>query len=353
VLVGASGCGKTHIAAAVANRCLERGIPALFVVVPDLLDHLRAAYKPDAEVGYDQLFEQVRNAPVLILDDLGTQSATPWAQEKLFQVINHRFNARLPTVVTTNVPLNKFDDRLRTRLGDPSLSQPHADPIATVHELEERRPPEYRELNMLEFPMIRDMTFDTFDLLDFRSARDRDLRQDAHRHALSFASEPTGWMVLLSDRSRDRTHLIAAIANYRRTAGESPLLVQVADLLDFLRQALHGEATQDYYRIKQTVRNCPLLLLDDLEIGMGSDWVRGELYQLLNPRYLARLPTVITTPNTINRLLTDTGWERLARLLIGDPNFCSVIPIGEFSSDEQVRQPQPGRRKRQSSRQPS
>jgi DNA replication protein DnaC len=336
VLVGASGCGKTHLAVAIANRCLARGIPALFVVVPDLLDHLRAAYKPDSDVTYDELFEQVRNAPVLILDDLGTQSATPWAQEKLFQLINHRFNARLPTVITTNIPLQKFDERLRTRLSDPSLSQPHADPIAKVHVLEERRPPEYRELNMLEFPMVRDMTFETFDLHDVRSERDRSQRADAHRHALSFATEPVGWMVLLGDRSRDRTHLIAAIANYRRALGESPLLVQVADLLDFLRNAMHGDGNEDYYRIKQTVRSCPLLLLDDLEIGMGSDWVRGELFQLLNPRYLARLPTVITTPNTLNKLLTDAGWERLARLLVGDPNFCSVVPIGEFTAQEQV-----------------
>ena len=327
VLVGASGCGKTHIAAAVANRCLERGVPALFVVVPDLLDHLRAAYRPDAEVGYDQLFEQVRNAPVLILDDLGTQSATPWAQEKLFQIINHRFNARLPMVVTTNVPLNKFDDRLRTRLGDPSLSQPHAEPIATVHVMEERRPPEYRELNMLELPMVREMTFDAFDLLDARSARDRDLRENAHRQALRYADEPEGWMVLLGDRSRDRTHLIAAIGNYRRRSGEAPWLIQVADLLDRLRQAMFGEEPGKYHELKQTLRTCPFLLLDDLEIGMGSDKARQELYQLLNPRYLARLPTVITTPDTINRLLTDAGWERLARLLVGDPNFCSVIPI--------------------------
>ncbi len=332
VLVGASGCGKTHIGAAIANRCLELGTPALFVVVPDLLDHLRAAYKPDAEVAYDQLFEQVRNSPVLVLDDLGTQSATPWAQEKLFQIMNHRYNARLPTVVTTNVPLNKFDERLRTRLGDPSLTQPHADPISKVHILEERRPTEYRELNMLEFPMIREMTFETFDLTDARSQRDRDMRENAHRQALLFASEPEGWMVLLSDRSRDRTHLIAAIANYRRAAGESPLLVQVADLLDFLRQALRDDATQNYYLIKQTLRTCPLLLLDDLEIGMGSDWVRNELFQLLNPRFLARLPTVITTPNSLNQLLTDTGWERLARLLVGDATFCSQVMIGEFSS---------------------
>jgi DNA replication protein DnaC len=90
-----------------------------------------------------------------------------------------------------------------------------------------------------------------------------------------------------------------------------------------------------------------MLLLDDLEIGMGSDWVRNELFQLLNPRYLARLPTVITTPNTINRLMTDTGWERLARLLIGDANFCSVVPIGEFTEASGQQEPPKPRRKRQ------
>ncbi|HWO73596.1 MAG TPA: ATP-binding protein, partial [Dehalococcoidia bacterium] len=74
---GPSGAGKTHVAAAIANRCLELGRPALFVVVPDLLDHLRAAYKPGSDLGYDTLLEQVRVAPVLILDDLGTQNATP------------------------------------------------------------------------------------------------------------------------------------------------------------------------------------------------------------------------------------------------------------------------------------
>jgi hypothetical protein len=48
------------------------------------------------------------------------------------------------------------------------------------------------------------------------------------------------------------------------------------------------------------------------------------------------MPTVITTPNTMNNLLTDRGWERLGRLLAGDPNFCSVVPIGEFSNVEET-----------------
>ncbi|GAI75364.1 unnamed protein product, partial [marine sediment metagenome] len=39
---------------------------------------------------YEEFFDQVRNAPLLILDDLGTQTATPWAKEKLEQLLNYR-----------------------------------------------------------------------------------------------------------------------------------------------------------------------------------------------------------------------------------------------------------------------
>jgi DNA replication protein DnaC len=99
---GGYGCGKTHLAAAIANYRLLHGHPALFVVVPDLLDKLRAAYSPTSAVTYDQRFEEIRTHPLLILDDLGSQSNTQWADEKLFQIFNYRYNAKLPTVLTTN-----------------------------------------------------------------------------------------------------------------------------------------------------------------------------------------------------------------------------------------------------------
>ena len=60
-------------------------ILALFTFVPDLLDHLRATYSPNSPVQYDQLFEQVKSTPLLILDDLGAETSTPWAKEKLYQ----------------------------------------------------------------------------------------------------------------------------------------------------------------------------------------------------------------------------------------------------------------------------
>ena len=121
VLTGTYGCGKTHLAAAIANRRAnmyhER---ATFVVVPDLLDYLRAAFSPSSLAPLDVRFEEVRRAPLLILDDLGTESATPWAREKLFQLLNYRYAARLPTVITSSKPVEEMDERLASRMLDTS-----------------------------------------------------------------------------------------------------------------------------------------------------------------------------------------------------------------------------------------
>jgi len=92
----------------------------LFIVVPDLLDHLRATFNPASGQRYDKLFDEIKTASLLILDDLGTESATPWAREKLYQLFNYRYNAKLPTVITTATPIDELDPRLATRMLDGS-----------------------------------------------------------------------------------------------------------------------------------------------------------------------------------------------------------------------------------------
>ncbi|MBA2453009.1 MAG: ATP-binding protein [Chloroflexia bacterium] len=124
VLVGPFGCGKTHLASAVANYALQtQHMRPIFAVVPDLLDYLRATFAPDSTSSYDKRFHAVRTADLLVLDDLGTENTTPWAREKLFQIVNHRYMERLPTVFTTNVDLDKLDGRVRSRLCDTQLSE--------------------------------------------------------------------------------------------------------------------------------------------------------------------------------------------------------------------------------------
>ncbi len=60
----------------------------------------------------------MKKAPFLVLDDLGTESATSWAREKLYQICNYRYLARLPTVFTTSYRLEELDPRLRVRMLD-------------------------------------------------------------------------------------------------------------------------------------------------------------------------------------------------------------------------------------------
>lgn len=121
VFMGGMGVGKTHLAAAIANQAINQKFRVLFMIVPDLLDHLRSSFAPTSAKSYDELFDAIRSCPLLVLDDLGTESTTPWAQEKLYQLINHRYNYRLPTVITTNRPLDRLDDRISSRMQDKAM----------------------------------------------------------------------------------------------------------------------------------------------------------------------------------------------------------------------------------------
>ena len=300
VLKGGYGCGKTHLAAAIANQRIAMGHPALFVNTPDLLDHLRATFSPNSPTGYDERFEQIRNTPLLILDDLGAQSNSDWAQEKLYQIFNHRYNSRLATVVTTNLELEAIEIRIRSRMVDPSLVQ-----VIHIAAPDFRRAgvdQEQSELSTLS--LHHDQTFDNFDLRERELPRGQATNlNNAFETAREFAEAPADWLVFNSvGFGNGKTHLAAAIANEIQKRGEPVLFILVPDLLDHLRATFNPASGARYDKRFDEVKTAPLLILDDLGTESATAWAREKLYQLFNYRYTARLPTIITTATPIDEI---------------------------------------------------
>ena len=317
-LSGSYGCGKTHLAAAIANYVVNLGVPTLFLTVPDLLDWLRFSYD-STDVNFEQRFDEIRNVRLLVLDDLGTQNATAWAQEKLYQIINYRYNNKLPMVVTSNQNLDEIDGRIRSRLQD-------ADLVTTVRIYA----PDYRtalqdssEPQISSLPLLSDRTFGNFSLREYeRNDPDGQRSLEGAFHAAQqFAENPRGWLVLMGDYGCGKTHLAAAIGNYRKALGEEPIFVVVPDLLDHLRAAFSPTSTVSYDRRFEEVKNAQLLILDDLGTQSASPWAREKLYQLFNYRYMARLPSVITTSSKME----DLDPRIRSRML--DSRLCDIYAI--------------------------
>ena len=314
VLTGGTGTGKTHLAAAVANQCLEQAMPTFFALVPDLLDHLRATFSPNSELSYDALFEQVKEVPLLVLDDLGAQSSTAWAQEKLFQVINHRYVNSLATVVTTNLPLDQLDGRWESRLADPRHAQ--------VLDLGVTGKTSGSRIGTVEPEMLAQMTFET--LVPGGKATDRSGKETlaaALTAAESFAGDPQGWLVLAGDPGCGKTHLAVAVAGRRLKAGKPVFFTFVPDLLDYLRYTFSPESRVTYDERFEQVKQAPLLVLDDLGAESSTAWANEKLYQIIVHRYNARLATIITT-----RRVPDNPKDPVASRL-RDSRLVTVVPI--------------------------
>lgn len=318
LLRGGYGCGKTHLAASIANFAVDMGVPTLFLTVPDLLDMLRFSYDSD-DTTFEQRFNEIRNASLLVLDDFGTQNATGWAQEKLFQILNYRYINKLPLVVTTNLSLDEIDARVRSRLSDRELVTD-----VRINAPDYRRPLDdtgHPELSSLD--LMANKTFGSFEDRTGVGLQVDELKslQKALKAAHAFAERPKGWLVFMGGYGSGKTHLAAAIANYRAGLGDPPLFVMVPDLLDHLRATFSPSSGTTFDRRFDEIRTASLLVLDDLGTQSMTPWVREKLYQLFNYRYNAELPTVITTSDTLDEM------DPRIRSRLLDGTLCTIYAI--------------------------
>lgn len=110
------GVGKTFAAFAMARELFAEGLDVEVQQLSDLYDKLT----PGKSDSYPRLLERVKSVEYLLLDDLGSDRSSEFRSEILYQIINHRWEWKLPTMVTTNLSSDElremFDQRTLSRL---------------------------------------------------------------------------------------------------------------------------------------------------------------------------------------------------------------------------------------------
>lgn len=112
ILTGNNGVGKTHLACSIANELIKNGIPIIYGTLINLLAELKNTYDNDNNISEMEIIKLYEKVDLLVIDDLGKEKPSEWGLEKLFTIINSRYENNLPVIITTNYDQNSLINRL-------------------------------------------------------------------------------------------------------------------------------------------------------------------------------------------------------------------------------------------------
>ena len=102
-LHGSHGTGKTYVACAIANELAKSGIECALVYFPELISKIKSGFGNSGDSSSEQIIGKLQNIPVLMLDDIGSESVTSWMRDEILgRILNHRMMQELPTFFTSN-----------------------------------------------------------------------------------------------------------------------------------------------------------------------------------------------------------------------------------------------------------
>ncbi len=118
LFLGKCGTGKSHLAAAIAHEVKKKGFTTVFASVPETLSRIRATYDRGIEETEAQLMYGLKEASLVVLDDLATEKRTDWKQEIIYEMVDARYRNELPVIVTTNANPQQLKKQVGERTYD-------------------------------------------------------------------------------------------------------------------------------------------------------------------------------------------------------------------------------------------
>ena len=321
VIEGSSGSGKTHFAVAIVNVLINKGAPAKYLSALDIPDLIRKGWSRGIEDFEPDGFAPLLEAPLLVIDDFGVQPAAEWVDAKIDQLLTHRFNGRMPTVVALAKPLAELTQRYASKLSDLSLTRG-----IKLSRIE-------RDSVGISTALLSGKSFDNFDPKGGpeTTAGQRDRLGVVFNVAKEFVDNPENvapWLYLQGDTGVGKTHISIAIAGASIDNGLEVVYWPLPRFLDRLRQTYSARSETDFFSLFDAALDAELLILDDFGLQHMTDWSLEKLYQLIAHRHDLRLRTVIAGHHKI--------WDPLGNH--DNPKTTpSVSPSDEFSrkiSDE-------------------
>lgn len=119
-LYGNFGCGKTYLVSAMFNELAKDQIESAIVFWPDYLRDLKASFNSEYKNEFNEKYNKIKKAPLLLIDDLGAETVTPWNRDEILcPILQYRMDEKLPTFFTSNLDLEALETHLAiTNKGD-------------------------------------------------------------------------------------------------------------------------------------------------------------------------------------------------------------------------------------------
>ncbi len=119
-LCGNFGCGKTYLVSAMFNELAKDKIKSATIFWPEYLRDLKASFNSEYKNEFNEKFDKIKKVPLLLIDDLGAETVTPWNRDEILcPILQYRMDEKLPTFFTSNLNLEALETHLAiTNKGD-------------------------------------------------------------------------------------------------------------------------------------------------------------------------------------------------------------------------------------------